>query len=109
MSGEFIRYSAPELLENSNVYATKNSDAYSFAMLILECITEKIPFHEFSRDAAVVHARISKRQVPPRPDGQSPRNRVSDDLWDLMKRCWSIKPDDRPTVEDIYNFFLPNV
>jgi len=109
VSGEVVRYSAPELIENSYVSATKSSDSYSFAMLILECITEKIPFHEHSRDAAVIHARISKKQMPPRPDGHSSRNRVSDDLWSLMKRCWSITPDDRPTMEQIHSFFLPDV
>ena len=108
VSGEVVRYSAPELIENHNVRGTKNSDTFSFAMLILECFTEKIPFYEHSRDAAVIYARISKRQIPPRPDGRSPRNRVSDDLWSLMKRCWSIKPDDRPTMEHVHSYFLLN-
>jgi hypothetical protein len=75
-------------------------------MLIIECITEKVPFSNLSRDAAVIDARIRKRQYPPRPDGQDPRNRVSDGLWDLMMRCWSIKPDDRPTMEYVHSTFL---
>ena len=104
-----MRYSAPELIENNNIPATKSSDSYSFAMLILECFTEKVPFHEHSRDAAVIHARISKRQFPPRPDGHGQKNRVSDDLWSLMKRCWSVKPDERPTMEQIHSHFLLNV
>ena len=109
ISGEVVRYSAPELMEKIGAPATMSSDVYSFAMLILECVTEKIPFYEHSRDAAVIHARISKRQCPPRPDGHSPRNRVSDDLWGLMKYCWSVKPSDRPTMEQIYSFFVLNV
>ena len=107
-SGEVVRYAAPELIENSNLRATTNSDVYSFAMLIHECITERIPFFEHTRDAAVIHARIDKGQCPPRPDGEGLKNRVSDDLWGLMKRCWSIKPDDRPTMEQIHVFFLLN-
>jgi len=109
VSGDVVRYAAPELIENNNVHATKNSDAYSFAMLILECFTEKIPFSEHTRDAAVIHARISRRQIPARPDGQSPKNRISDDLWNLMRRCWAIVPDERPTMEAIHSFFLLNV
>jgi len=109
VSGDVVRYSAPELIENNNVPSTKGSDTYSFAMLILECFTEKIPFSDLSRDAAVIHARIRKRQCPPRPDGDSPNNRVSDDLWSLMTRCWSVKPDARPTMEQIHSFFLLNV
>jgi len=89
--------------------ATRSSDSYSFAMLILECFTEKVPFHEHSRDAAVIHARISKKQFPPRPDGHNQRNRVSDDLWKLMKHCWDVRPDERPNMKQIHSFFLLNV
>ena len=109
LSGDAIRYLAPELIENSNLHATTNSDVYSFAMLILECVTEKIPFYEHSRDAAVIHARFIKRKIPPRPDGPSPRDRVSDGLWGLMKQCWNVGPSDRPTMEQIYSFFVLNV
>lgn len=107
--GEAARYSAPELLENSNSHATNASDAYSFALLILECITEMIPFHEFSRDAAVIHARISKRQMLSRPGGRDPGKTVSDDLWSLMNRCWSAEPDRRPTMEAVHSFFQVDV
>ena len=88
------------------MHATKSSDVYSFAMLILESFTEKIPFHDLSTDAAVIHARVDKKQCPSRPDGDSPKNRVSDNLWRLMKGCWSVKPNDRPTMENIHSFFL---
>jgi len=42
---------------------------------MLECITEKVPFLDPSRDAAAIHARISKQQYPPRPDGEDPKKR----------------------------------
>jgi serine/threonine protein kinase len=105
-SAAVVRYAAPELIENNDFSATTHSDTYSFAMLILECITENVPFSNITRDAAVIHARISKRQCPPRPDGPEERNRVSDGLWDLMKRCWSVKPEIRPTMEHVQRFFL---
>ena len=105
-SGDFVRYSAPELLKNGELTAKTNSDTFSFAMLILECITEEVPFPKLSRDAAVIHARISKEQCPLRPDGQDQRKRVSNELWDLMTRCWSARPDRRPTMEYVHSFFL---
>ena len=105
-STAIVRYAAPEVIESSNVFATRESDTYSFAMLILECITEEVPFSNIGRDAAVIHARISQKKCPPRPDGQDERNRVSDQLWDLMKRCWSFKPEERPTMGSVHNFFL---
>ena len=105
-SGDVVRYGATELIEDNNVSPTTYSDTYSFALLILECITEEIPFSNLSRDAAVIHARISKRQCPPRPDGQDPKNYVSNGLWDLMMRCWSTQPDLRPKMEHVHSFFL---
>ena len=75
-----IRYLAPERIEDGNIPATMQSDVYSFAMLILECVTEEAPFSNIVRDAAVVHARIGKKEIPPRPDGQDRKNRVSDGL-----------------------------
>ena len=101
-SGDVVRYSAPELFHGDTV-PTEASDTYSFAMLILECITEELPFSHLRRDAAVLYARISKKQNPPRPDGP---NRISDDLWDLMTRCWAAEPDERPTMEQVHGSFL---
>lgn len=105
-SAAIVRYAAPELIENNNFSATTHSDTYSFAMLILECITEDVPFSSISRDAAVIHARISKRQCPPRPAGPEEKDRVTDGLWDLMNHCWSVKPEERPTMEQVHRFFL---
>ena len=102
-SGDAVRYSAPELIENNNVPATTHSDTYSFAMLILECITEEVPFSHLTRDAAVIHARLTKKQCPPRPDGQGQKNSVSDGLWDIMMRCWA-GPDARPTMDQVHSF-----
>ena len=102
--GEAVRYLAPELIENGNLCATMSSDTYSFAMLILECITERIPFSELSYNAAVVHTRINEMWSPFRPDCWA----LSDDLWDLMQHCWSYAPEDRPTMERVHSF-LPHV
>ena len=100
VSGDVVRYAAPELLENVNTSATMSSDVCSFGMLILECITKEIPFSNLSRDAAVIDARVGRRQCPPRPN-----RRVSDGLWDLMMRYWSHEPDHRPTMEGVHGFF----
>ena len=105
-TGDGVRYSAPELLESNNVPPTTHSDTYSFAMLIYECMAEEAPFSNITRDAAIIHARISKKQCPPRPDGEVERKRVSDGLWDLVMRCWSITQDRRPTMDDVHSFFL---
>ena len=105
-SGDFVRYSATELIQDIDLPPTTYSDVCSFGMLILECITEERPFSNLTRDAAVIHARISRKQYPPRPAGQYPKNNISDDLWEFMMRCWAVKPDERPTMGEVYSFFL---
>ena len=104
-SGGHIRYIAPEHIEGYGAPATTYSDVYSFAMLILECMTEDVPFSNHTQDAAVLHARTIKGQYPSRPNGQD-RNHISDDLWKLMMNCWAVRSDKRPTMEEVLNFFL---
>ena len=97
------RYAAPELIKYNDGRVTRYSDTFSFAMLMLECITEAPPFSDIRDDFAVMHARIAKQQTPARPDGKA---HVPDDLWDLMNRCWSTEPDQRPSMEGVFLFFL---
>ena len=68
-SRDNVRHDAPELMEMNCVSATKHSGTYLFAILMLECITEKVPFSHIHRDAMVIHARSNKRECPSRPDG----------------------------------------
>ena len=98
-SAAIVRYAAPEVIENNNVLATEESDTYSFAMLMLECITELPPFFYITRDAAVIHTRITKKQLPLRPDW---KDRSFDEYWDLMNGCWSVKPEGRPTMAQVH-------
>lgn len=102
-----LRYLAPELIEGGNVPPTTNSDAYSFAMLMLECIAEKIPFSDCPPDIEAIRDRILGGRCPPRPDGPDPRVRVPIGLWSLMLRCWDTKCNHRPTMEQIHSFLLP--
>jgi serine/threonine protein kinase len=96
-----VRYAAPELIEYNNFsIATTHSDTYSFALLILECITEVHPFSDIPRDATVIHSIISKKQSPNRPDG------IPDDVWGLMNRCWVTEPELRPSMDQVHRFFL---
>jgi hypothetical protein len=102
-SADMVRYAAPEVIENGDVFVTAQSDTYSFAMLILECITELPPFSYIARDAAVIHTRITKKQSPLRPEGEEG---IWDELWDLMNRCWIVKPEQRPTMDQVHIFFF---
>ena len=102
-SAAIVRYAAPEVIENNNVLATEESDTYSFAMLMLECITELPPFFYIIRDAAVIHRRIAKKQLPLRPDW---KDGTFDEYWDLMNSCWSVEPGDRPRMAQVHSSLL---
>ena len=71
-------------------------------MLVLECFTEAPPFSYISGDTGVIHARISKKQNPKRPDGE---HHIPDDLWELMNHCWSWEPEKRPSMDYVHRFF----
>ena len=105
-SGDTVRYGAPELIETYGTPPTMESDTYSFTLMVLECVTEERPFFHLERDAAVLHARITKRQLPPRPPKQDQKEPISDELWNLMTDCWNPVPKNRPTMEVVQKFFV---
>lgn len=36
---------------------------------------------------------------------EKPDGLCTDEYYDIMKRCWSENPDNRPTFETLYNYF----
>lgn len=101
-------YLAPEIFE-SNKYS-KNSDVYAFAFIIYEIITKKIPFRDLKNTNELFievvvnsHRPKIKKQIP-----ASYKN--------LIEKCWSQFPNDRPTFEQIVeqlksddNFITKNI
>jgi hypothetical protein len=65
---EMVRCAAPELIEDIDCTPTVSCDTYSFVTLILECVTEDVPFPNITRNAVVLHARTTKGPLPPRPE-----------------------------------------
>ena len=87
-----IPYLAPEVLSKKPY--TKESDIYSFGMIMWEFTTGKKPFY----DRPYNHLLISDILKGERPQ-------ITDDTpefyADLMKRCWDRNPENRPTAEEI--------
>src|SRR6266542_3391779 len=71
---------------------TKESDIYSFGMIMWEFTTGKKPFHDRPHDHYLM-LDILKGERP----------RITDDTpefyAELMKRCWDHDPENRPTAE----------
>ncbi|KAG8923744.1 hypothetical protein FRC01_012400 [Tulasnella sp. 417] len=93
---ENVGYMSPELIEEGNY--TTASDLYAFASLLLEILSGQPPYYKLSYDQAT--AQITQRKKPSPEDHQALSS--SSPLWELMQRCWSTLPSDRPKMEEVH-------
>lgn len=106
-----IRWAAPELLNGG--FPTLATDVWAFGWICWEVLTGKYPFGE-EKDVAVV-LKIMKGDIPSNMNSQDLR-RIPDfsgipdieeeshlndmtALGELMMRCWSLDPNERPDIE----------
>src|SRR5437763_16466168 len=88
-----IPYLAPEVLLKKPY--TKESDIYSFGMIMWEFTTGKKPFHDRSHNHCLIMDILK---------GERPQ--ITDDTpkfyAELMKRCWDHNPENRQTAGKIW-------
>ena len=109
--GHAVRWAAPEILDRKQA-VSKESDVFSFAMVVIEVwarnftslvyanhrhkiFTGEAPFYASPPTAAAVGVLSGKR--PARPTDPS----LTDDLWDMTKRCWNKEPHRRPDIAQV--------
>ncbi|KAF9446414.1 kinase-like protein [Macrolepiota fuliginosa MF-IS2] len=104
--GATVRWAPPEYLDNEkSKRPTKAWDVWSFGCLCYEVLSRRVPFHECRSDTQVIVALL-KSELPSRPElGCDIWDQIDDPTWDLMKACWELKPEDRPTLWDIRSDF----
>ena len=89
-----IPYLAPEVLTKKPY--TKESDIYSFGMIMWEFTTGKKPFHDRPHDHYLM-LDILKGERP----------QITDDTpefyAEFMKKCWDNNPENRPSAKEIYD------
>ncbi|KAG6907968.1 hypothetical protein DXG01_006693 [Tephrocybe rancida] len=106
-------FEAPELVDpdkdESSYRRTEASDVFAFGMVCYETIfVNKPPFGQVMPQAATIN-KIRKGQHPERPvDGRHLEKGLTNEIWEIMKRCWAYEPDDRPTATEIVKL-LPSV
>ena len=98
-----MRWMSPELLDPErfgceNGRHTKESDCYALGMVILEVLSGQAPFSRSSN--LIVMRKIVEGEHPDRPQGPE-AVWFTDDLWGVLKQCWSPKPNLRPTIESV--------
>ncbi|KAG6910448.1 hypothetical protein DXG01_010373 [Tephrocybe rancida] len=110
--GGSLRWQAPELFDMENDEAVKNStssDVYALGCVCYEVgffiFTGNVPFHNVSRDAAVM-LQIQRGTRPSRPPQSSLPWRkwgLTENIWAVIQECWGADPLDRPTTEQVIN------
>ncbi|KAF8982242.1 kinase-like domain-containing protein, partial [Cyathus striatus] len=96
-----IRWLAPELLYETSVGPTKESDIYAFACVFVG----KVPFYQHLFDPTVMR-QIMLGQRPLHPELKSdPYTRwgLTDWMWSLIEKCWHEDPFIRPKASDVVN------
>ncbi|XP_063680545.1 mitogen-activated protein kinase kinase kinase 20-like isoform X2 [Bolinopsis microptera] len=87
-----VAWMAPEVMRQSIV--SEKCDTYSFAMLLWELITGKIPF-EGEEDPHIMFGVCQRKRRPLIPEG------CPEEFANLIKKCWEDEADKRPSIEDI--------
>ncbi|KAF9496004.1 hypothetical protein BDN71DRAFT_1446698 [Pleurotus eryngii] len=93
------RWAAPELMKHSKPAST-SSDVWSFAMFALELMTGAKPFAYLPRDLMVIR-ELDQGRLPERPGPEVTQRGLDNDLWNLLRKCWSKKPDSRPSMTTV--------
>ncbi|CAE7167722.1 unnamed protein product [Rhizoctonia solani] len=94
-SGTF-RWMAPEILSEEVQRKTPQTDVYALGMTMLEIFTGQPPYPDYRSDISVIKA-IERGTTPARPT-KLENNQKDDNMWQLLVRCWSRTPNDRPSA-----------
>eukprot|EP00770_Monocercomonoides_exilis_P016385 MONOS_16339.1-p1 / transcript=MONOS_16339.1 / gene=MONOS_16339 / organism=Monocercomonoides_exilis_PA203 / gene_product=unspecified product / transcript_product=unspecified product / location=Mono_scaffold01660:7-5624(-) / protein_length=1872 / sequence_SO=supercontig / SO=protein_coding / is_pseudo=false len=84
---EYKRWKAPELMGKKKMRATKESVVFSVGMMLWECLTLKIPFGDYSAEAA--GQKIVNGERP------KPEKAGSEEYGEMIKACLSASPSER--------------
>ena len=89
-------YTAPEILEKKR-YGPK-VDVFSFGVILWEMATRQIPYREKTYQDIYEHVVTRGWRLP----GSSA---IAEPMFDLIKRCWSANPNERPDFNEIAELF----
>lgn len=97
--GGTLFYEAPEILRGEK-YGIE-VDVYSYGILMFEILTDCVPYPKIENSEVAVYKFIDKViNKNYRPQFTVP---VKKSFKDLIERCWSDDPKERPTFGEIFN------
>ncbi|KAG9091659.1 hypothetical protein FS749_016368 [Ceratobasidium sp. UAMH 11750] len=96
------QWMAPEFLRGSNSLLKPSCDIWSWATTALELISGEQPYHNIRAHWDVLDEIIAGRPLNesdyPAFREYSPQPNM---MWALLQKCWSMKPEDRPTIDQV--------
>jgi NIMA (never in mitosis gene a)-related kinase len=84
-------YLSPEIILNKPYDA--KSDIWALGVLLYELLTFKMPFN--AKSLPTLSIKINKGEYTP------PSSKYSSEIRDLLKRCLTLKPEERPSIDEI--------
>jgi len=99
-----LRWMAPEIHDPEefgleSAVPTRESDVYSYSMVMWEVFTRKMPFPNVRSEGNVI-CRILSGERPQRPMEATSLG-LSDTVWSIMEQCWRADPPARPSMTDV--------
>ena len=91
---------SPELFdpEIKDHRPTKCSDCYALGMVIYEVLSGHLPFYGFAN--RVIYGKVFRGDRPEKPEGTEGAW-FTDEVWEVLRSCWTSQPENRPSVEDV--------
>lgn len=89
-------YMSPEVIDEKD-YSEK-SDVYAFGILMYQIVTDEEPFSELGKK--ITSFQLQKKVI----EGERPKFHfpIKPFLKNLIEKCWSDNPSNRPTFKEIY-------
>ncbi|KAL8182474.1 UNVERIFIED_CONTAM: hypothetical protein K2H54_056920 [Gekko kuhli] len=102
-NGGTLSYMAPEHLDCINITPVEKSDVYSFGIVLWAIFANKEPYENATNDQHVCFCVMKGN----RPLVAEIQESCPEEIISLMERCWSQKPEDRPTFAEISMIYKP--
>ncbi|KDQ13937.1 hypothetical protein BOTBODRAFT_33059 [Botryobasidium botryosum FD-172 SS1] len=100
---DHLRWQASEIIvaeTGDEARRTVAMEVFAFGRVMLELFTKEVPFSCIASDFRL-RMMVVRGESPQRPCGDEIKDRgLSDDMWELMLRCWDVDPSQRPDVKD---------
>ncbi|KAG9030375.1 hypothetical protein FS837_003286 [Tulasnella sp. UAMH 9824] len=104
---EYYRYRAPETLKGDRYHElTPGVDIYAMGSTNLFVLSGMGPWHRLNHpgpiNIAIVRGELPKEADHPMEGAEGAVKKT----WDLLRRCWCMQPDQRPSAAAVLNEFL---